>query len=547
MDALEQRAFDFFKTLSDFKMRKQLEDLEEDLKEKKSDLKEATNIFTAYSTRPPVVLKEINFQLGQAIPKGMKQVAKASTDCKNEIMQDAQQAYAKAEAYYNELKAYYDSLSDQISKIDLKDEISSVVEDAQQELTSLVKDTIKDAKQEFMDYLNELRDNLTQMWQDVLDFIDKLKNGDFDFNLSQYTDVWDDDDNEFDDEDEEEDEEEEEEENIETIIFDDPLVITAGGSEKKKKDKKAKKEKTSAPAVDNSAGSDSISDGGQCIDSNYDPNFTPGYCVDPGVTSPDTPDSPGTPDSPDTPDPQQIPYVIYDPSVNIGKPGQGDNIVKNDGQSDDSDFIKDQIEDFIKKSIIDFIAFKGLTKVAGDWLYDQLKSYTEELAKLHLLGNAKEKLTDKFQELIGSERFEQIVETTSGWKDKTAGVYTDVITKTYDFVGDKITQGTGALGGILPDPIGTKLSDVGQMVGDNVKIYGKTQAKMGSSVIQGEVKDVFTGVMEGAAQSAIGTGNVLSEVLPDPAASFIINTSGKTAETIMKASDIGGDLIDMIF
>ena len=63
MDALEQRAFDFFKTLSDFKMRKHLEDLEEDLKEKKSDLKEATNIFEAFASRTPLTLEEVDIHL----------------------------------------------------------------------------------------------------------------------------------------------------------------------------------------------------------------------------------------------------------------------------------------------------------------------------------------------------------------------------------------------------------------------------------------------------------------------------------------------------
>ena len=377
MDALEQRAFDFFKTLSDFKMRKHLEDLEEELKEKKSDLKEATNIFEAFSTRTPLTLEEVDTHLMKAIPKEVVQTAQAVTDSKNELMQEAQQAYAKAEAYYNELKAYYESLSDQISKVDLQDELSSAVDNVEEEVTSLVKDTIKDAqqeiddvkqdikdtmqdikdaKQEFMDYLNALRDNLSEMWQDVLDAIDKLKNSD-----------------------------------IESILFNDPL--------------------------------DNIS-------------------------------------------------KLF---------GDDDNEVSSD-DSEKSDADKDKIEDIIQEAIKKSVAFKGLPNLAGNWLNDQLNSYTEKLANMDLLGNAKELLTNQFQSLISSEQFENIVETTSDWHEKMAGGVADAVTSASE-LGDKITQ---------------------------------------------------------------GAENFLFNELPDAANSFLLDTTGKAADAMSKVADMGGDIIDMI-
>ena len=223
-------------------------------------------------------------------------------------MQEAQQAYAKAEAYYNELKAYYESLSDQISKVDLQDEISSVVDNVEQEVTSVVKDTLndaeqyindaeqfikdteqdlKDAKQEFMDKLNAIRDNLNEMWQDVLNAIDKLKNSD-----------------------------------IEDIIFDNSLVNN----------------------IDKLFGDDS------------------------------------------------------------------NEVSSDDPETADTD--KEKIEGIIQDAIMKSVGVKGLPVLAGNWLNDQLKSYTDELANMDLLGNAKELLTNQFQKLIGSEQFEKIVETT---------------------------------------------------------------------------------------------------------------------------------------
>ena len=272
MDDLEKRDFEYFKQLTEFKMKNYLEKLQDALKDQQSDMKEVINQATSMTTLQPIMMQELNVQTLTGIPTGVMQIAQDVTESKNEMVKDAQEAYAKAEAYYNELKAYYESLSDKISKINVEDEISSIVENVQEEVTSLVKDTIDDLKEDLENFKNALKSCLDEFLDDLQDLWDEvqnlLKNGisleNLSFEFPSY------DPSEWDDEDDEEEEEEEEEEEgfefgdeeIEwqlqqyeqgdEIVFDDSeLDWQKQEYEKEKKKKKKKKEKKEeAPSTD---------------------------------------------------------------------------------------------------------------------------------------------------------------------------------------------------------------------------------------------------------------------------------------------------------
>ncbi|MBO6026751.1 MAG: hypothetical protein J6P73_05845, partial [Bacteroidales bacterium] len=212
MDDLEKRDFEYFKQLTEFKMKNYLEKLQDALKDQQSDMKEVINQATSMTTLQPIMMQELNVQTLTGIPTGVMQIAQDVTESKNEMVKDAQEAYAKAEAYYNELKAYYESLSDKISKINVEDEISSIVENVQEEVTSLVKDTIDDLKEDLENFKNALKSCLDEFLDDLQDLWDEvqnlLKNGisleNLSFEFPSY------DPSEWDDEDDEEEEEEEE-------------------------------------------------------------------------------------------------------------------------------------------------------------------------------------------------------------------------------------------------------------------------------------------------------------------------------------------------